>query len=90
MLHHGIQNDEAFMHAGGNGHYKGFARLAEALIKGADHRIEAGGRSRRHLQRIADLFASAPDAAFAFELAAITVKRRDADQRRNGLAIKDP
>ena len=89
MLHHGVQNNEQFVHASGDRYFEGFAGLPQALIERANDGIEAGGGQGRHIQGIADLFPSAPNATFPFQFAAVTIERSDTHQRRNRFAIQD-
>ncbi len=60
MFHHRIEQDQEFAHTGHESHFLGFTGGAQALIEGAQDRIESCGRERRHVQHRADLGAPTP------------------------------
>jgi len=51
----GVEGDEQFPHAGGQGHLGSLAGGAEALVKGAEHGIDADGRQRGHVKGCTDV-----------------------------------
>lgn len=79
-FHHRIENGEQFPHAGRQRQLLCLARLTQALIEGANHRIPPCGHQCRHVERGADVRPPTPNCPSPFERAAVSWKRRDAGQ----------
>ena len=63
MFEHGIDDREQLAHASHEGDLLGFAGSTQALIEGANDRIEACGHDRCHVERRPDVGAPTPDRA---------------------------
>ena len=85
---HCIENDEQLAHARGKGWLGMLAPGAQPQIEDSDGRIAADCRDRCHVQDAPDLGASAPNTTSAVQATAITVKRRQARQGGDLLAIE--
>jgi hypothetical protein len=81
MFEHRNEHREQFSHTRGEGDLLGFAHAAEPLIEGADHRVEAGGDNRIHVQHGPDLRTPAPHRPPPAQCPTIPVERGHADQR---------
>jgi hypothetical protein len=88
VANHGIENDHQLAHAGGKCGFGMLAPGAQPQIEASDGGIAADSRDRRHVQDASDLGASAPDATTAAQATAVTVKRRQARQGGDLLAIE--
>ena len=85
---HGIENNEQLAHAGGKCTFGVLTPGAQLQIKSPDDRIAADSRHGRHVEDAPDLGASAPDATAAAQRTAVTIKRGQAGQCRDLLAIQ--
>jgi hypothetical protein len=79
----GIKYEQQFAHAGDQREFGRFAASEQALVAGAQRRVEADAAERGHVQGGADGGASAPTSAPAIELSALMRMWRDANQRRD-------
>ena len=86
VLCHGIENGQELTHAGRERDLLGFARRAQARIKGFEHRIIADGHEGTHVQGRPDMGASPPGRAGPPQGAAVPLAGGDADERRDALA----
>ena len=66
----------------------GFLRCAQSNVKGLQHWIASGRYQRAHVERRAELRATAPDCACPTHLAAVAVERRDSHQGGKLVAAK--
>src|SRR3972149_3106299 len=71
--HHGIEDDQEFVHTGGDGHFEFFSFVAEALVELVKFGIMFNGREPRHVQGSTYFPAPPADTARAAKLAAIAV-----------------
>jgi len=88
MMHHGVQDEQQLVHAGGQGDLLGFAGGAQACIEVPNDRVVAGSDERGHVENRAHARASAPHDAPPSPAAALAVKRSDSHERRNCLAVE--
>jgi hypothetical protein len=63
VLAHGVEDRQELAHAGRQRYLLGFARGAQALVKGFEHRIIADGHEGTHVQGRPHLCASTPGGA---------------------------
>jgi len=86
MLHHSVQDREQFPHACGQGHFFGFARSAQALIKPCEHRIVSDSNQRTHVQGGSDMPPTTPDRPRASPGPTVTIEGGDPYESGNALA----
>src|SRR5208337_830457 len=83
---HRVEDDDQLAHAGDQSDLGFLAPGAQALIVGLEHRVVPGGGAHdRHIKKVAELAASAPDVALAFAGAAVVVVGRGAEEGGGGL-----
>src|SRR3989304_5255719 len=80
MTSHGIQDGQKLAHAGGERYLRGLAGGQQALVEGADDRVEAGGNQGALVERLPHSRPTAPDHAFTPVSAAVPIQGGDADE----------
>jgi len=88
MFHHGIQDRQQLAHTGRQGDLFGFARGAQALIKGLKHRVVPHRDQGTHGQGSAHGGASAPDGAAAPQGATVAIAGGNPSQGGDALAAQ--
>src|SRR6185436_9660604 len=73
---HGIQDRQEFAHAGDDRDFLRLAGSEQSLVETLDDAVVAHGNDGRHIQRAADLGATAKDHTFATHLARVAIERR--------------
>jgi hypothetical protein len=80
MSKHSVQDSKKLTHTGSKSHLFFFTCGTEALIKGSDDGIMPAGYQGAHIEHGSYLSSSSPNAAFAPEVAAVSVKGSDTYQ----------
>jgi len=88
MTHHGVQDEQQLVHAGGQGELLGLAGGAQAGREVPDDGVMAGGDERGHEEDRAHAGASAPHDAPPPPAATLAVKRSDPHERGHRLAVE--
>ena len=88
MTHHGVKDGQQLAHAGDERHFLGLAGLEQALVTGAQDRVEPHCRHRRHIESGTDWGASAGSGPTPAHGATVTVRRCHADERSDLLMSK--
>ena len=83
-----IQGNEELSHEGGQRDFGRFAGGAKPLVDFGKHGVDSGGGEARHGEGGSEFSAPAPDAAFAFERAAVAVVGGESRQRADLPAAK--
>jgi len=85
--HHRVEDRQKFTHARGERDLPGLTRSDEAKIERSNDRVASGRDQRAHVEHGADR-RPPPHEPPASPGPAVTGERRDADQRRNLLAVQ--
>lgn len=84
-----IEDNQELAHAGDLDNHVGFAGGLEAIGEGAEDGVVSPGSEGGHVECGADVFASAGDAAFAFESAAVVVVGGEAGECGDLAAVSE-
>src|SRR5688572_24350854 len=88
MFNHCIQNGQEFAHTSDQGHLWALTGGSQSVVKSANSRIMSACYQGSHVKTGPYRGAPAPDAAVAFKLTAVPVKRGDSHQGRDLFTVK--
>src|SRR5262245_43886061 len=90
VLHHGMENRHKRAHAGRQRDLLGFARSAQALVKGCEPRMSADGHERTPVEGRTPMCAPTPGRASPSSGATVPVERGNPDEGCEALAASGP
>src|SRR5262249_306340 len=88
MFDHRIQNRQQLSHASNQSELGCFAGTAQPLIESLDHNIAPAGNQSCHIEHCPYSSPAAPDRATTSQSAAVSIERRDTDQRSNLFTVE--
>lgn len=87
---HGVEDDEQFSHAGDDDDFGAFALSFKSVSECSNHRVVPTGSQSGHVQDASYCTATSKDRSGAAELPAVSIERRDSDQRGDLLSVEMP
>src|SRR5882757_6307897 len=84
VANHCVERGDHFAHDRHDRDLRQFARGLQTIVEGFERRIPITRAHRRHVEHLANVGTTAPDAAPSLELTALEGIGRDVDQRRSG------